>query len=121
MLNIVTKAVTKIFGSKAERDLKQLLPYVTKVNQEWEKLASPQVSDDALRAKTEEIKQIIEHRLTDIDLQIAQLHQQVEATTDLDIDTKENLFNQIDKLEEERNKQFGRCADGSTTYRFRNN
>ena len=38
MLDIITKGITKIFGTKSERDLKELTPYVGKVNDEYNKL-----------------------------------------------------------------------------------
>jgi preprotein translocase subunit SecA len=106
MLNIVTKAVTKIFGSKSNRDMKLLLPYIGKINAEWQKLNAPTVSDDDLRAKTEEVKATINQKLQDIDTQIAELHQKVEDNPDLDIQAKEEIFNQVDKLEDERNKKL---------------
>ncbi len=50
MLNIVKK----IFGDKHEKSLKLLWPVVEEINQEYEKLK--QLSDDELRAKTQEFK-----------------------------------------------------------------
>ncbi len=106
MLDIVGKAVTKLFGSKSERDLKQLLPYVEQINTEWRQLNTDNVSDEELRAKTNEIKQTIDDYLQEIDTQIADLHQQIEDNPDLDIDAKEAIFDQIDKLEEDRNEEL---------------
>lgn len=106
MLNIVNKAITKIFGSKAERDFKELSPYVGQINAEWKKLNSPDVSDDALRSKSDEIREKINNYLKEIDDKINDLHQQVEDNPNLDIDSKENIFTEIDTLEEERNKNL---------------
>ncbi|MCS6820956.1 MAG: preprotein translocase subunit SecA [Microscillaceae bacterium] len=104
MLNLLNKALAKIFGTKAERDLKRLLPWVEKINKEWEALAQSHVTDDMLRAKTYEIKQYIEQRLQGIDNQIAQLHQKIEQEPD--VLKKETLFEAIDAKEKERNKQL---------------
>ena len=101
---MIGKALTKIFGTKSDRDIKIILPYVDKTNEEYEKLVS--LSDDELRGKTEHIKQIIDERLEEIDSQISSLHQKVEDDPDMDIHDKEEIFNQIDKLEEDRNKQL---------------
>jgi len=101
---MIGKALTKLFGTKSDRDIKSILPYVEKTNQESEKLLS--ISDDELRAKTEGIREVIDNRLADIDQQLAELHQKVEDEPEMDINEKEQLFNQVDKLEEERNKKL---------------
>ena len=101
---MIGKALTKIFGTKSDRDIKAVLPYVEKTNEEFAKLQS--ISDDDLREKTQSIKGIIDERLADIDKQIADLHQKVEDDPDMDIHDKEEVFNKIDKLEEDRNKQL---------------
>lgn len=106
MLNFVTKVISSIVGSKNQRDLKQLLPYVDKINAEWQKLAQDAVSDDDLRAKTEEVKGIIANRLQKIDDKIAELQKEAETNYGLDVEQKEVIFNEIDKLELQRNKDL---------------
>ncbi len=105
MLKIVNKAITKIFGSKSERDMKELLPYVKLVNDEWAKLSQPAVSDNDLRLKTQEIKEIISKNLKEIDTQIEQLQTQAK-NPELSLTEKEDLYNQVDKLEEDRNRKL---------------
>ncbi len=46
--------LTKIFGAKHDRDVKKIRPLVDEINDEFEKLAP--LSDDQLKAKTEEFK-----------------------------------------------------------------
>ena len=46
--------LAKIFGTKHERDVKKILPFVEEINSIYEGLAS--LSDDALRAKTDEFR-----------------------------------------------------------------
>ena len=101
---MIGKALTKIFGTKSDRDIKIILPYVEKTNLEYKKLQS--ITDDELRAKTQFIKQIIDKELEDLDKQIADLHQRVEDDPEMDINDKEDVFNQIDQLEEDRNKKL---------------
>ncbi|MEO1652848.1 MAG: preprotein translocase subunit SecA, partial [Bacteroidota bacterium] len=91
---------------KSERDMKQLYPYVDQINEEWQQLASPSVSDEALRAKTQEVKDIIDGRLKETDDQIAALQKQVEEEPQLGLDEKEKIFNEIDRLEEQRNESL---------------
>ena len=104
MLNIVTKGITKIFGNKSEKDIKKVMPLVEKTNEACEALSA--ISDDALREKTTEIKGIIAGDLKTIDDEIAGLHQQIADEPDMDIHQKEEIFDRIDKLEEDRNKEL---------------
>ena len=104
MFDFITKGIQKLVGSKSERDVKVLLPYVDKINDEFKKLAS--VSDDQLRNRTDEVRAKIDAHLATIDKQIADLHQQVEDQPDLEIGAKEQIFEKIDKLEQDRNKEL---------------
>jgi preprotein translocase subunit SecA len=101
MINLITKGLAKVFGSKSDKDIKLVMPYVEQIHTEFEKLQS--ISDDELRAKTEEIKATIDADLKDIDDQIAALHQEVDGDTKMDLEEKEAKFNRIDQLEEDRN------------------
>lgn len=102
MFSILSKTVTKIFGTKSDRDIKAILPIVDKIKEAYAQLH--EISDDALRGKSIEFKQRIADFLSDIDTQITDLHAQGTATAD--VDEKETFFQQIDKLNEERNKQL---------------
>jgi len=48
------KTLTKLFGSKKERDIKALQPYVDEINEIYATLSS--LTDDQLRAKTDEFR-----------------------------------------------------------------
>ncbi|WP_424962157.1 preprotein translocase subunit SecA [Ekhidna sp.] len=104
MLNSITKGFAKIFGTKTEKDLKELNPYVGLINTEFEKLRN--ITDDELRGKTTELKGIIKDRLKDIDDQIEALHKQVDEDKSLDVHQKEEIFAQIDKLESDRDEEL---------------
>lgn len=104
MLNSITKGIAKVFGTKAERDLKELNPYVGLINKEYEKLRA--ISDDELRNKTQELKDTIKERLYSIDSQIESLQEKINADPHLDIQEKESIFSQIDKLEEDRDDEL---------------
>ena len=54
MMNLITK----IFGTKHDRDVKKLYPYVDEINGHFEKLAG--LSDEELQAKTPEFRQRVE-------------------------------------------------------------
>lgn len=105
MLNSITKGIAKVFGgTKTEKDLKGLNPYVGLINAEYEKLRN--ITDDELRGKTAELKSIIQDRLKTIDDQIAALQKEVEENKELDVHQKEDIFGQIDKLESNRDEEL---------------
>src|SRR6478609_4114688 len=104
MLDFVNKSLTAIFGSKSKRDVKALLPVVEKVNAEYAKLKG--ISDNALRQETTKLKAEISKGLEVVDGKIAALHKSIQEDTSLDVQKKEDMFDQIDKLEEERNKEL---------------
>src|SRR5215217_2890744 len=104
MFDFIGKTIAKVFGTKSERDIKEITPYVSLINQEFAQLAA--ISDDELRARTLVVKGIIDDRLKDIDARIAALHQRIVDEPDLDIMQKEAVFNEIDDLEKARNKDL---------------
>lgn len=104
MSNLFTKGLSKLFGSKSDRDIKEVMPYVQQINQAYEQLTG--ISDDALRGKTQEIRDQIATELKVVDDQLAELHKSVEDNPDMDLHDKESVFDQIDKLEETRNEEL---------------
>ena len=101
---MIGKFLTKLFGTKSGRDIKLIIPYIEQTNEEFAKLAD--ISDDALRARTGEVTKVIDNRLESIDKEISTLHEKIADNPDLDINEKEEVFNTIDRLEEERNKDL---------------
>ena len=101
---MIGNVLTKLFGTKSSRDIKQIMPYVEKINQEFARMK--EWSDDQLRASTDEVRDVIDARLKGIDEQIAALHKRIEDDPEMDINEKEDIFNEIDKLEEDRNDKL---------------
>jgi len=100
-MNFIAQTVAKVFGTKSDKDIKALLPYLDLINAEYNALHD--ISDQELRDKTGELYGTIDTALEEIDKKLAQLHQRVADEPDLDLNTKEEIFNQIDSLEEDRN------------------
>lgn len=84
----------KLFPSKKDRDVKQLLPYADSVNVEYEKLRD--ISDDELRGKTAEFKERINEFTAEIRGHIADVEAQAESETD--IVEKNRLYEELDEL-----------------------
>ncbi len=85
-----------LFGNKSSRDMKLIQPMVETVKARYAEIE--QLSNDELRAKTQEIKAYVQDSAKDECAKIAALKALIEETP---IDEREAIFNQIDKLEKE--------------------
>ena len=91
-------SVLKVFvGDKAKQDVKALSPYVDKIKTFESALEA--LSHDELRAKTVEFKAKIAEANADIDKQMSDLS--LEADTTEDIDAREDIYEEIDRLKDE--------------------
>ena len=95
-MDIVTKTLTKIFGSKSERDIKQLTPIVDEINSIYAGLHD--ISNDELRQKAQEIRQEIHNHIERSETEKNQLQEKAESD-EVDVEEKEQLYKQIDELE----------------------
>ena len=90
------KFLQSLFGNKSSRDMKLIQPIVEKVKAEYPNIKV--LSNDQLRAKTKEIQQYVQNAGKAQREKIAELKATIEDTP---IDQREDIFNQIDKLEKE--------------------
>ena len=97
MLGFLNKGLRKILGSKSEKDLKKLQPYVNKINNEYNVLSK--ISDQDLRNKTKYFKEEINKELEQTSKEILNLKKSYKSAGE-EIEIKENILNQIDKLKE---------------------
>jgi len=99
------KFISKLFGgSKSEKDVQQIMPIVQKVNAFFQEYQS--LSNDALRAKTQEFKQRIKAHLTDVDAVITNKQSEAETLPLTDIHGRDTIYQEIDKLRKDRNKKI---------------
>lgn len=101
MIDFINKAIASLFGSKSERDLKEITPLVGEINAEFEKLKD--LSNDELRGKTLAFKARIKESIKDSEAKIAEL--QKEAEEEEDLTGKEELYTEIDKLKKALNEE----------------
>ena len=102
MLDFISKSVKKIFGTKYERDVKNYSPVVDQINEICEELRG--VSNDDLRNRTLKFRTRIAEYLSEIDEEMESFRQEAEETEDLH--RKEEIFAEIDHLQEERDKHL---------------
>ena len=88
--------ISKLFGNKATRDMKESQPWVEKVKAVYPEISK--LSNDELRAKTVELKKYIKDSAAELNKKIDDLKASIENT---EIEKREVIFNQIDKLEKE--------------------
>ena len=97
--------ISKIFGgSKSEKDIKNIQPRVTIINQHFASYQS--ISNDELRAKTTQFKQRIQDHLRDIDTKISELTTQGEELPFSDIGGKDTIYQEVDSLKKDRDKKI---------------
>ena len=89
-----TDVFKKIFGTKAERDLKALKPMLNKVLEAYESI--DKLTDDQLREKCQSLKDKIQAAIAADEARIAEI--KVELEKDIALSQKEALATEQDKL-----------------------
>ena len=70
--------ISKLFGNKASRDRREITPWVEKIKAVYPAISA--LSNDDLRAKTEELKKRIQGTVTEERKKIAELKASIENT-----------------------------------------
>ena len=98
--------IGKLFGNKATRDMKEIKPWVDKVKAVYQEISK--LNNDELRARTEELKKYIKASALEEQKKIEELKATIETT---DIESREPIFNQIDKLEKDVLAKYEKALD----------
>ncbi len=102
--------ISKIFGgNKSEKDIRIIQPIVEDIKRHY--AACESLSNDQLRAKTVEFKQRIKDHLGKIDTEIAELNRKAEELPFSEINGKDVLYQEIDQLKKDRDKQIEEVLD----------
>jgi preprotein translocase subunit SecA len=97
--------LSKMFGgSKSEKDVKLIQPIVEQINKNF--AAYQSLTNDQLRNKTQEFRARIKSHLEKIDKEIADLNKQAEELPFSDIVGKDAIYQQVDALIKDRDKQI---------------
>ena len=86
--------LSKLFGNKSQRDLREVQPYLTKIKETYPSIQA--LSNDELRAKSESLKQKIREYTAAERTEIETLKANVE---ELDLEAREEVWNKVDKIE----------------------
>ena len=86
--------LSKLFGNKSQRDLREVQPYLTKIKEIYPSIQA--LSNDELRARSENLKQKIREYTAAERAEIEKLKSNVE---ELDLEAREEVWNKVDKIE----------------------
>jgi len=99
MLDKVGKLITKVFGSKSDKDIKSIQPILEKIKSygpEMEKL-----SDRELQEKTERFKNKIQEATADLKAEIEEIKNQLDNIGELNPAESRRLGEELDRLEDQ--------------------
>ncbi|MDR0799015.1 MAG: preprotein translocase subunit SecA, partial [Dysgonamonadaceae bacterium] len=88
--------LSKLFGNKAQRDLREIDPYVKQVLAVYPQIEK--LSNDELRARSQDIMQQIQDTVATENNQIAELRASAESMA---LEDREKLWAEVDKIEKE--------------------
>ena len=97
-MSILNTLITKIFGSKSDKDMKEIAPIVSKIKEIYPTLES--LSNDELRARTQALRDRIQAAIKE-DLQAIETLKAEAEAPDCSIETKEANYKKADDLEKE--------------------
>ena len=103
----ISKFLVKIFGDKKSRDLKAYRPLVEDVLKIYPQIQA--LSNDELRARTQEIRQQVLDSAKELRAQIDELKGKIPQT---DIQDRAPIFAEIDKLEKDILERFEEALNG---------
>jgi Preprotein translocase subunit SecA (ATPase, RNA helicase) len=86
--------LSKMFGNKSQRDLREVMPYVEKIKSAYEEISK--LSSDQVRQHTEAIKQKIAEYIAAETNRIAELKDNIENEP---LENREKIYDEVDKLE----------------------
>ncbi len=88
--------LTKLFGNKSQRDLKEITPYVEKVKAVYPSIK--ELSNDELRGRIDAIKQRIQDYVADERAKVNSLREDIDGK---ELEEREAIWAEVDKIEKE--------------------
>lgn len=100
--NLFNSIIAGLFGTKAQKDQKALLPYVDQINAETETFKS--YTNDELRARGAALRQEAREAIRPLQEEIATIKERLDRE-ELSMEEREKQFHRIDQLEKEIGEQ----------------
>ncbi len=99
MLNLIKK----IFGTKAEKDYREIKPLLQQIFDNYEEIKS--LDNDQLREKTHDLRQRIKQHIDEEQQEIDSLRDKADESYDMDVEEKEKIYARIDALEKKQQEK----------------
>ncbi|MDR0758312.1 MAG: preprotein translocase subunit SecA [Tannerella sp.] len=98
--------LTKLFGNKSERDLREISPYVKKIVEIYPSIKA--LTNDELRAKSQELKIYVGDCVKEERLRIEELRKDIDNK---ELEEREAIWAEVDKIESEITKKLEVALD----------
>ena len=85
--------LSKLFGTKSDRDLKELRPILDEIKAAYEEVKN--LDNDGLRAKTAVFREQIQEVTKEERRQIQEMNARLEAEYDMPVDEKQKLYERL--------------------------
>ncbi|MGE0090757.1 MAG: preprotein translocase subunit SecA [Bacteroidales bacterium] len=102
-MSLLNNVLTKFFGNKSDRDIREVNPFIDLVKNEYGTIVN--LSNDQLRERSEQVRK----EIRDFIKEEADRIEDLKIKAELDetaVDEKENIYQEIDKLEKEIDKKL---------------
>ena len=103
-MDILASVIKAVFGSKAEKDRKQIQPYVEKIKAVYPSIEA--LSNDELRARSQGLKQQIADYIAADEARIVELKARLELP-ETSLEEKEKISKEIDETTK---RKIGRAS-----------
>jgi len=89
--------LTKFFGTKSDRDLREIMPIVNKIREVYPKYKS--LTNDELRQESAKLKKVVRDYIAENEAKLEELKAQMESD-EIGYDEKDRIYKEIEKLTE---------------------
>lgn len=96
-----SKIISKLFGNKEQRDLKEMNPYVKRIKEVYPEIEK--LSNDELRSRAKEVEKRIHDYVSEEKDKISKLKEGIE---EIELEEREVIWGEIDKIEKEISDKF---------------
>ncbi|MEW5846213.1 MAG: preprotein translocase subunit SecA [Bacteroidota bacterium] len=87
--------LTKFFGTKSDRDLRELMPIVNKIREVYPRYTT--LTNDQLREETARLRKVVHDYIAEDEARVEQLKVQMESD-EIDYEEKEKLYKEVERL-----------------------
>ncbi|MGM0507221.1 MAG: hypothetical protein ACQER4_08570 [Bacteroidota bacterium] len=98
MLETISQLLTKVFGTKSERDLKKIWPIVEQIKEKEKGLSD--LSDEELKGKSDGYRNRIAEETADLDRDIEEIRSKMDShDEEITLEERRALSDSLDDLE----------------------